>query len=238
MHCIVANFGDDSIALIQWAYDSGLENVTVLSVDTHWQTETWKTRTDHANKWIHALKFDHQQLIAEHGFAELVLARKHFPSKKFHWCANFLKGLTLLNWLEQADPSGKAIILLPHRRSMSKAQADLPDKIEAAEKFDDRQLRYPLANFNQKMRDALIAKTPFKKPLNHRSLECQPCIYLTQKELPLANQDMEKTATLETTIRQTMFSKDIGQYINNIPKQNNYYDAFATACSWDYGCGL
>ena len=238
MHCIIANFGDDSIALIQWAYDAQLDNVTVLSVDTAWQAASWKIRTEQARRWINTLGFDYQQLIAEHGFAEVVLARKHFPSKKFHWCANFLKGIPLLNWLEQADPLGQATILLAHRKAMSKSQADLPDKIDASEKFDDRQVLYPLVNFNQKMRDALIAKTPFKTPLNHRSLECQPCIYLTQKELPLTDKDIKKTVVLEKQIHKTMFSKEIGQQLDSIPQQDNYYDEFAQSCSWDYGCGL
>lgn len=238
MYYIIANFGDDSVALIQWAYECDFRNTIVLSVDTRWQAEAWKARVQTASKWIYKLNFKYQQLTTEYGFSELVLARNYFPSKKFHWCANFLKGLTLLNWLERSDPLGKGIILLPHRRSMSKGQEDLPDEIEDSEKFDNRKLCYPLANFNEDMRNELISKTPFKTPLNHRSLECQPCIYLTQKDLPLAIEDVEKTERLEAKINQPMFSKKIREYTKRIRKENNYYDSFSSACSWEYSCGL
>lgn len=76
--------------------------------------------------------------------SELVYARKQFLSKKFHWCSKFLQDITLLNWLEQADLFYIAIILLSHRRSMSKARTDLPDKVNVSDKLDYRQLRYPL----------------------------------------------------------------------------------------------
>ena len=239
MHCIISNFGDDSIALIQWAYDNQLDSLVVLSVDTGWQASSWHTRLKQAQKWLNTLGVTHHHLKNEHGFAELVQARKQFPSQQFHWCAGFLKGIVLLNWLEHNDEDGEATILLANRRDMSKLQSDLPEKIAESERFDDREVYYPLANFCRTQRDALITKTPFKKPLNHRSLECQPCTHLTQRDIPnLSDEDINKVTSLENSIDQNMFQHGFKEHCRLIQKNTNYYDEFAKTCGWDYGCGL
>ncbi|WP_119343140.1 hypothetical protein [Facilibium subflavum] len=239
MHCLIANFGDDSVALIQWAYENKLDDVIVLSVDTGWQASIWQERLDIAHQWIQTLGFTHHHLPAEHDFSALVRARSQFPSQKFHWCAGFLKGITILNWLEENDEDGQAIIALANRRSMSKAQTDLPEYIKESERYDDRRLIYPLAGFDQDMRDALIAKTPFQTPLNHRSLECQPCIHFTRRDnKTLSEADITRIIALEKEIGQTMFDQGFKHFIETIEKNTNYYDEFAKTCSWDYGCGL
>ncbi|MBK2124138.1 hypothetical protein [Fangia hongkongensis] len=241
MYAIIANFGDDSIALIQWAYENKLNDVHVLSVDTGWQGEQWEARCELADKWIKALEFTHQRLKPEHDFSTLVEARKQFPSQKFHWCAGFLKGMAILSWLEEHDEDFTATVLLPNQRSMSKSQFDLPFKIEESERYDDRAVSYPLYAHSKSSRDALIEKTPFKTPLNHRSLECQACIHFTQQDTnTLTKNDIQRIEALESKVNTTMFDKPFSAYLAD--KKNatdkNYYDEFAKTCSWDYGCGL
>ena len=239
MYCIIANFGDDSIALIQKAYELNLQEVVVLSVDTGWQAAHWQARVDEASQWITALGFNHYHLKPEHDFKALVLARKQFPAQQFHWCAGFLKGMAILEWLAENDEDLLAVILLANRRKMSKAQADLPDQIDESERYDDRKVRYLLADVDEAKRNALIAKTPFKTPLNHRSLECQPCIHLTERDvITLSAEDIKRTTDLETILSTFMFSESFDRYASNIKKNSNYYDEFANTCSWDYGCGL
>ncbi|WP_440994318.1 hypothetical protein [Cysteiniphilum litorale] len=239
MYCIIANFGDDSVALIQQVYELGLEEVIVLSVDTGWQASAWQARVDRARSWVHELGFDSVHLKPEHDFSTLVKARKQFPSQQFHWCAGFLKGMAILNWLEVHDEDLEAVVLLANRRAMSKAQADLPDSILESERYDDREVRYLLADCDEVKRNNLIEKTPFKAPLNHRSLECQPCIHLTKRDVvTLSEDDIKRTVELEHEIGQTMFDKNFVDYLKILEKNTNYYDEFAKTCSWDYGCGL
>ncbi|WP_440683813.1 hypothetical protein [Cysteiniphilum halobium] len=239
MHCLIANFGDDSVALIQHVYEIGLEEVIVLSVDTGWQASAWQARIDSARSWIKTLGFQSVHLKPEHDFSALVKARKQFPSQQFHWCAGFLKGMAILNWLEEHDEDLDAVVLLANRRPMSKAQTDLPDSIPESERYDDREVRYLLADCDAIKRNHLIAKTPFKIPLNHRSLECQPCIHLTKRDmLTLSENDIQRTVDLEHEIGQTMFDKNFIEYLKTLEKNTNYYDEFAKTCSWDYGCGL
>lgn len=239
MHCIIANFGDDSVALIQHTYELGLENVVVLSVDTGWQASAWQARVDSARSWVQTLGFQSVHLRPEHDFSALVKARKQFPSQQFHWCAGFLKGMAILNWLEVHDEDLEAIVLLANRRTMSKAQADLPNSILESERYDDREVHYLLAGCDEDRRNNLIAKTPFKIPLNHRSLECQPCIHLTKRDVvTLSADDIKRTFDLEHEIEQSMFDKNFVEYLKILEKNTNYYDEFAKTCSWDYGCGL
>ncbi|WP_116964555.1 hypothetical protein [Fastidiosibacter lacustris] len=239
MYCIIANFGDDSIALIQKIYELKFKDVVVLSVDTAWQAQSWQARVEKASAWITSLGFSHHKLKAEHGFSKLVETRRQFPSQQFHWCAGFLKGITILNWLEEHDETLDAIILLANRRSMSKVQADLPDRVKESDRYDSRQVQYLLANVTEEQRDQLIAKTPFQTPLKHRSLECQPCIHFTKRDImTLSDIDTARVIDLETRLKQTMFQQNFRNYLKNLEKNNNYYDEFAKTCSWDYGCGL
>lgn len=239
MHCIIANFGDDSIALIQHAYELGLKGVMVLSVDTGLQADVWKHRVEKASAWIQKLHFTHFHLKPEYDLSELVKARKQFPSQQFHWCAGFLKGMAILNWLEDSDENLEAIILLANRRKMSKAQGDLPDKVEESERYDYREVHYLLADVDETKRNALIAQTPFKTPLNHRSLECQPCIHLTKRDIAtFSENDIKCITDLEYEIGESMFDKNFVEYLTVLEKNTNYYDEFAKTCSWDYGCGL
>lgn len=212
MNCIIANFGDDSVSLIQWAHQKKIKNVVVLSVNTGWQAECWEERMNIAKNWLNSLKIKHHHLCCQNNFQTLVKTRKHFPSQTFSWCSSFLKGITILDWLELNDKDGKATIFLAHQRNMSDTQFDLPKYIKSSIKFDNRPVYYPLVKINKYTRNQLIKKTPFKIPLNHRSLECQPCIHFTKNDIKsLTNKDIKKIKNLENNIQQSMFKKKFQQ---------------------------
>jgi 3'-phosphoadenosine 5'-phosphosulfate sulfotransferase (PAPS reductase)/FAD synthetase len=251
MNVIITNFGDDSIALIQWAYEHRLENVYVLSVATGWEADSWQTRIQTGHQWIMSLGFNHQHIPAQATFSENILARQRFPSKKFHWCPSFLKGLAILDWLEKYDDAYDATILLANRSDMVKNSA-VKEFIEEHEHYDDRKVWMPLHNTCLKKRDQLIEATPFQ-PLNHRSLECQPCIYNTTKDFQqLSDNDCQRVVKLEKKIGAPMFfpedydgAKNVAEIKEMALKKegkdqstHSYYKGFSSSCSWSYGCGL
>ena len=54
-HLIFASYGNDSIALIQWAHERGLPGVHVAYGDTGWAAEWWAGRVDQAEARVRTL---------------------------------------------------------------------------------------------------------------------------------------------------------------------------------------
>ena len=253
MYIIVTNFGDDSVALIEWAHNKKLDDVVILSVETGWEDKNWNNRIVKAKKWINDLNFHHNHLHPKAMFNDNIIARKKFPSKKFHWCPSFVKGIVLLDWLDENDPNGSSTIMLPHRNSMTKSQI-IEEYIEEHEHYDDRRVWFPLFNISEEKRNQLLSNTPFP-PLNHRSLECQPCIYSSHDDLKnMSYDDALKAKKLEDKIKSSMFNPHDYEGANNVleirekllsgaikiktHQNRSYYDEFSMSCSWSYGCGL
>ena len=234
---MIANYGDDSIAALQWLHVNKIENVTALSVDTHWASKSWSFRVSKAQDWLHSIGFETILLTAKAGFSDIVSARRQFPNKEFNWCSSHIKGITLLNFLEENDPGLESCIVLSHRRDMSIKFNKLDEYIQENEYYDDRRSWQPLYKHSQAERDQLIHDTPFKTPLNHRSLECQPCIYQSRKDQNIISKsEIERIATLEKKIKKSMFDKSFDVYSSN--NDRIYYDYFSESCGWDYSCGL
>ena len=42
MNVISASYGNDSKAMIQWAFENGIDDVTVVYIDTGWAGESWR----------------------------------------------------------------------------------------------------------------------------------------------------------------------------------------------------
>jgi hypothetical protein len=251
MHILITNFGDDSIALIHWAYQNRLTDLHILSIATGWEDKSWGLRIKQAQEWINNLNIPYEHLIPKTLFSDNVIARKRFPSKKFHWCPSFLKGMALLDWLDENDPECSSTILLAHRSSMSKNQV-VGEYIEEHEHYDDRKVWFPLHQASNEDRNKILLETPFP-PLNHRSLECQPCIYNSYSDFKrMSHDDAQKASALENKVQSAMFNPidyngaksvlEIKEKITTkeiLPKSTKtYYDDFATSCSWSYGCGL
>lgn len=258
MNVLVSNLGDDSIALIQWAYDDKLSDCYVVYVHTGFEAYHWQERINKAATWVQSLGFTFVPITPEHTLIDMMKARNRFPSKKFQWCSSFIKGLPLLDWLDKHDEDGQAVILLANRRSMSYVQAKLPETEEESEFYGERAVWYPLVTYTQSQRDELIKKTPFEIRYQ-RSLECQPCIHSTLYDLAqLSESEIQRVEHLEHRLSAPFFHPEdhenaygirevverARQKVSEDPQKtwNNQwheqYRSFAMSCSWSFGCGL
>ena len=234
---IIANYSIHSLALINWAKKNLNDNFCVLSVDTGFAADNWHKYLAKVFKWLEENKIAYSHIKAENSFVELVKARKQFPSQQFSWCAGFLKGINLLNKIEQLDPDAKATILLSHRKDLSKVSAML-ENIDEEERYDYRFLQYPLLDKSLADVIALTKDLPFK-PVSH-SLECHPCIYLTRSEFDsVSTKDIKKVIQLEEQTSTFMFGNHHFDKLNgDFFIKKNIINELSKACSWEYSCGL
>ncbi|QGP55791.1 Phosphoadenosine phosphosulfate reductase family protein [Piscirickettsia salmonis] len=251
MNIIFSNYGNDSIALIQWAYENNLPDVTVAHVITGWQGTHWQHRLDQGQELAKRLGFNVTHLTAHHDFSSLIQERRAFPTTKFQWCAGILKGLPLLEWLDEEDFDCKATILIAHRRAASPANQQLPEYIEESEYYGDRRLWHPLYLCTTKERDALIQRSGLDK-LSHRALECDPCVNSDEADLlRLDAATITRTRQLEHAINQSMFSSQRFANATNLTEvilwlkqeypsnpQANPEQFLEMGCGSPYGCGL
>lgn len=235
---IIANYSVHSLGLICWAKQNlEKDNFCVLSVNTGFASTNWNEYLEKVFNWLDDQDITYFHLKSENTFQELVLARKQFPSQQFSWCAGFLKGITLLNKIDEIDPNGEATVLLSHRKDLSRV-SQLLKNIEEEEKYDYRALEYPLLNTTYAEIIKLTENLPFK-PANH-SMECQPCIHFTQKEFKnISTQDIQKVIELESQTNNFMFGSHSFDKLNSdFFTQNNILEELSKACSWEYSCGL
>lgn len=235
---IIANYSIHSLALICWAIDNfEPEEFCILSVDTGFASSNWDKYLQKVFLWLNNKNVNYYHLKSENTFQKLVTARKQFPSQKFSWCAGFLKGITLLNKIDELDPDAKATILLSHRKDLSKASILLKNKDEE-ERYDYRKLIYPLLDKKYNELDSLIKDLPFD-PVQ-RSCECQPCIHFTKNEFnTISTDDKNKVIQLEQQINNHMFNySSFDQLDDNFFSKNNIMQELSKTCSWEYSCGL
>lgn len=186
MRIIFASYGNDSIALVQWAKDNGLKDVLVAHSDTGWAAEGWADRVVQAEAWVSSLGFTPVR-IPSVGMADLVRRKKAWPrggGGKFQFCTHELKEKPALEWMETIDPDKQAICMVGIRREESANRAMFPEWVEASDKHGGRTLHAPLVRLREKERNDLLAKTPFS-PLPVRSKECWPCVNANKGELKL-----------------------------------------------------
>ncbi len=250
-YTIPANFGNDSIALIQWAHEADLTSVVVTYVDTGWAAPGWTGRVERCKTWVESLGFQFVLLKPKVDFATLMLEQKSFPTRKFQWCASFLKGLPLLAWLDQpANDSGcSATILIAHRRSASRAKANLAEFIDESEHYGERKVWHPLYLQSTEQRDALVKRAGFEL-LSHRSLECDPCVNSDASDvLRMDLSVIERTAVLEQALQQKMLDPDFYRSARNLREAlaeisepivmtNHFVEMFEMGCGSPFGCGL
>lgn len=249
-YVISANFGNDSVALIQWAHLQKLTSVTVTYVDTGWAAPEWPARVERCKAWVKSLGFEFVLLKPKVDFSTLMREQNSFPTRKFQWCASFLKGLPLLAWLDQPknDPGCEAIILLSHRRSASRAKVDLAEFIEESEHYGERKVWHPLYTHSVAQRDELVKDAGFEV-LTHRSLECDPCVNSDVSDvLRMDLSVVERTAKLEQELHQKMLDPAIYGAAINLREalvqlkqpivMTNSAEMFDMGCGSPYGCGL
>lgn len=250
VHVLLTNGGNDSLAMLQWAHEVQLPNVTVVTVDTGWSAPGWSHHMEHVLAYAQQVGFATQVLRPTLAFPELIRERQEFPSTQFQWCAGFLKGLPLLAWLDQPlqDPDAKACIMIAHRRSASKARFQLPERIEDSEHFGGREVWYPLVHHTTEACQALVQRAGFAW-LAHRSLECDPCVNSDEADvLRMSESVRERTARLEQELQQRMLDPEIYQGTRDLQEAYRKLtqrqdiaalgELFDMGCGAPYGCGL
>lgn len=247
MNLISSSYGNDSIALIQWAREQQLSDVTVVFIDTGWSAPGWLDRVTSAEKWVQEVGFQTAHIRPIIQFEELMRMKKGFPSQRYQWCSAILKGVPFLNWADEQDPECIATVLIGKRREESQERADTPEFIDCSEYHGDRRLWHPLYLHTEPMRDHLLSRAGFK-PLPHRSKECSPCINANKADLQmLTPAEIERVKTLEAETGQTMFrpkkhggAKGIEQIVQWAYSGHGKYDArqgsMFNSCSSGY-CG-
>jgi 3'-phosphoadenosine 5'-phosphosulfate sulfotransferase (PAPS reductase)/FAD synthetase len=184
MNVIFASYGNDSVALIQWAHEHRLDDVTVAYSDTGWAALKWPTRVEKGEAWAQSLGFRTAR-TSSIGMRALVKAKKAWPrggGGKFQFCTQHLKRDPALAWLDSVDPEKDAVCMVGIRREESANRTDFPEWTEESEEHGGRSLHAPLVRHTEAMRDALVAKTPMEL-LPHRSKECWPCVNARVGEL-------------------------------------------------------
>ena len=183
-YVIFASYGNDSIALIEWARQRGLESVAVVYSDTGWAANWWADRVTSAESWVRSIGFDPHRTKSI-GMAGLVAAKKAWPrggGGKFQFCTQALKKAPALEWLAKNDPEFQATCMTGVRREESANRRDAPEHITESPSHGGRELWQPLVRHTAKMRDELLESAGFDV-LPYRSKECYPCVNATRQEL-------------------------------------------------------
>lgn len=247
MNIISASYGNDSIALIQYAADKRLPDVTVVYCDTGWAAPGWDARVAEGEQFAKDCGFDVVRLHSM-GMAELVRMKKGWPGNGQQFCTMHLKGVPFLNWADEFDPDRKATVLIGKRRAESRARAQTPEYIENSEYHGGRRVWHPLHKHTNSERDELVRRSGLEL-LPHRSQECSPCVNANRGDFLLLTQEqIEKINDLEVEIGKPMFRPKrfgaVGIYgvmvwAKHGRKRKNIDDALEDeGCGAPFGCGL
>jgi 3'-phosphoadenosine 5'-phosphosulfate sulfotransferase (PAPS reductase)/FAD synthetase len=183
-YVIFASYGNDSVALIQWAHEHRLRDVHVVYSNTGWAADWWAGRVKQAEDWVRSLGFTPHQTTCE-GMEGLVMRKKAWPrggGGKYQFCTQALKKDPALRWLAENDPNGEATCMTGVRREESENRRDAPEWVTASEEHGGRELHQPLVRHTKTQRDELALKSPLPL-LPFRSKECDPCVNANKAEL-------------------------------------------------------
>lgn len=204
MNVISSSSGNDSLAMTQWALENNVPNLHHVFCDTGWAAPGWMQRVERIHRWAETQGIK-THVVSSLGMAELVRMKSGFPGNGQQFCTAHLKGLPFLQWIDEADPGCKAVVLVGKRREESDARADTPEFVYGSEYHGGRKLWHPLYLHTKAMRDALLARAGFE-PLPHRSLECNPCVNANRADfLRLTPGEIERVNDLEVEVSQPMF---------------------------------
>jgi len=202
MNVISSSYGNDSIALIQWASEQRLE-CTVVYCDTGWAAPGWEERIKEGEAFARDCGFKVVR-VQSMGFEDLVRMKKGFPANQYQFCTAHLKGIPFLNWIDEVDPGRKAVVLIGKRRAESRARAKTPEFMKS-EYHGDRTVWHPLYKHSDKDRNGLL-KTACFDVLPHRSQECSPCVNANRADfLLLTKSQIERVSALEVEMGRPMF---------------------------------
>ncbi|MEJ3575967.1 hypothetical protein WEU41_17135 [Pseudomonas fragi] len=189
MHVLFCSYGNDSIALIQWAHESGLKDVTCLYSDTGWSASWWSERVAKGEALAQGYGFTTARTESE-GMLELVKRKRGWPGAggQGQFCTAELKVLPALGWLDANDPEKEATAMTGVRRSESRHRSDAEEHVIESERHGGRDLWQHMVRHDDVMRDALLQRAGFDA-LPHRSLECYPCINANIDDIRLLSED-------------------------------------------------
>lgn len=252
-YVIFASYGNDSIALIQWAHENNLKNVVCLYSDTGWAADWWQDRVDAGMSLAKGYGFSCVTTTSE-GMLDLVRRKKGWPAGggMGSFCTAELKVKPALEWLELNDPSKEAMCLTGVRRSESQHRSTAPEHIDESERHGGRDLWQPLVRHTDDDRNELIARAGFDV-LPHRSMECFPCVHanlgdiraLTEDRIALIDMTEQELGVnskgnLRTFFRPKRHKGAIG--IRNVvawanaPRPRDQQDMFSAGCDSGF-CG-
>ncbi len=177
---IFCSYGNDSIALIQWASEQQLSGVAVVFTDTGWAADGWMERVEKAEAWARSLGFVPHR-TASIGFRQLARDKKGFPTQRYQWCSYILKIEPGMRWLAENDPDARAVCLIGVRREESEGRADFPAYLLNSANHGGRVMVAPFVDFDAEQRDALIRRAGYEV-LPHRSRECK-CINSNRRDM-------------------------------------------------------
>jgi 3'-phosphoadenosine 5'-phosphosulfate sulfotransferase (PAPS reductase)/FAD synthetase len=207
-HVIFSSYGNDSVALIQWASEQGLEDVTVLYSDTKWSAKNWPDRVERMEGWARSLGFKTARTTSM-GFVNLAHSRSGFPRQGIQFCTSELKIAPAMAWLDAQDPLGLIVCMVGVRRAESANRRSFPERTMLSPSHGGRACWAPLVDLSDEDRNALIRRAGFD-PLPHRSMECFPCINSNRNDILLLAEDearVEEIAFLEDLMGTTSKGK-------------------------------
>jgi len=205
-HIIFASYGNDSCALIQWAHERGLEDVTVLYNDTGWASKDWAERVSGKEEWVRWLGFTPARTSSK-GLEALVKERKGWPRQGMQFCTLWLKIFPAAEWLDANDPDGEAVCMVGVRREESRNRANFPEYEKASENYGGRDVWAPLVDHKSTDVKALLDRAGIPH-LPHRSMECFPCINSNRTDLRLLANDETRIAEIERIEREMGVTKN------------------------------
>lgn len=194
-YIIKASYGNDSVALIQWAFENQLPDVAVLYNDTGWARGDWGARVSNLEFWAQSLGFDTYRTQSI-GLEELVRRKKSWPRQGLQFCTAELKILPSLVWMDQYDPQKLAVSVIGVRREESENRADYPEFQYSSPNDGGRDIWAPLVRFTENQRNQLLQRAGVE-PLPHRSMECFPCINSNRADLLELAKDEDRIAEIE-----------------------------------------
>lgn len=200
---IFVSYGNDSVALIQWAHEQKLEGVAVVYTDTGWAADGWMQRVDRCEEWVRSLGFIPHRTHSI-GFRQLARDKKGFPTQRYQWCSNVLKIEPGKRWLAENDPHAMAVCLIGVRREESEDRKDFPEWLPRSDNHGGRVVIAPFATWTAAQRNELIVRAGFEV-LPHRSRECK-CINSNRADMRrFTDADWQDIADAEAEIGKTMY---------------------------------
>lgn len=200
---IFVSYGNDSIALIQWAHENDLDGVACVFTDTGWMADGWAERVERCEAWVRTLGFVPHRAKSM-GFRKLAHEKSGFPTQQLQWCSYILKILPGMSWLEQHDPDARAVCLIGVRREESQDRANFPEYLAKSANHGGRMMLAPLVTWTAAQRDELIRRAGFEVR-EHRSRECR-CINSNRADMrEFTDADWQAIKDLETEVGQTMY---------------------------------